>query len=62
MKTQRKMLSLKKIQIAKVDSFMIVGRGLETGEIDCAADESRTPKGGRTQSTSFDADCSTAAS
>ncbi|WP_420573633.1 hypothetical protein [Kordia sp.] len=56
------MLSLKKIQIAKVDSFMIVGRGLETGEIDCAADESRTPKGGRTQSTSFDADCSTAAS
>lgn len=50
MKTQRKLLTLTKIKVAKINSFSIVAKGGATG-MDCVADESRTPKGGKTQST-----------
>ena len=58
MKTKKKLLSLQKIQIAKVNAFTIVGRGteVETTAI-CTIEESRTPKGGRTQTVSYDQDC-----
>ncbi|EDP95763.1 hypothetical protein U8527_11630 [Kordia algicida OT-1] len=55
MKTQRKILALKKIQVAKINSFLIIGKGNQTG-VDCLAEESRTPKEGKTQSTSNDLD------
>lgn len=55
MKTQRKILALKKIQVAKINAFSIKGKGYETG-IECGVEESRTPKGGKTQSTSVNMD------
>jgi len=58
MKTQRKILTLKKIQIAKINSFTIIGRGTEVNSTqECTIQESRTPKGGRTQTDSYAIDC-----
>ncbi|WP_298516481.1 hypothetical protein [uncultured Kordia sp.] len=57
MKAERKILTFTKIKIARVDAFNILGKGTN---IDCAAEESRTPKGGRTQSTSHNTHCDTA--
>ncbi|WP_046745327.1 hypothetical protein [Kordia zhangzhouensis] len=59
MKTQKKSLHLKKIQIAKVNAFAIKGRGTTDPQstVPCTIQESRTPKGGRTQTVSYDNDC-----
>ncbi|MGH1383157.1 hypothetical protein [Kordia sp.] len=58
MKAKRKLLALTKINVAKINSFRIVAKGGATG-MDCVADESRTPKGGATQSTSYNIHCET---
>ncbi|MBC8756356.1 hypothetical protein H2O64_16900 [Kordia sp. YSTF-M3] len=60
MKTQRKFLALKKIQIAKINSFSIIGKGtIANSTLPCTIQESRTPKGGRTQTDSYQLDCET---
>ena len=56
MKTKRKLLALAKIKVAKINSHNIIAKGGATG-MDCVADESRTPKGGATQSTSYNVHC-----
>ncbi|MFK7748997.1 MAG: hypothetical protein AB8B65_11435 [Kordia sp.] len=58
MKTKRKLLTFNKTRIAKINSYNIIGKGRQT-DIDCAAEESRTPKGGATQSTSNNVYCTT---
>ncbi len=58
MKTQRKILTLKKIQIAKINSFSIIGKGtIENTTEPCTLQGSRTPKGGRTQTDSYQINC-----
>ncbi|KAB8152255.1 hypothetical protein EZY14_014515 [Kordia sp. TARA_039_SRF] len=60
MKTNRKPLAFNKIKIARVDSYSIVGRGTTAANTvypQCNPDESRTPKGGRTQSTDDTNNC-----
>jgi hypothetical protein len=55
MKTQRKLLVLKKIQVAKINSFSIIGKG--NSILPCTIIPSRTPKGGRTQTFTNEIDC-----
>jgi hypothetical protein len=58
MKTRRKLLALKKIQIAKINSFSIIGKGTNVQSTEpCTIQESRTPKGGRTQTFTNAIDC-----
>ncbi|PTX63038.1 hypothetical protein C8N46_102439 [Kordia periserrulae] len=60
MKTNRKPLAFNKIKIARVNSYAIIGRGTTVPNTvfpECAPEESRTPKGGRTQSTEDTNDC-----
>lgn len=58
MKTKRKILALKKIQIAKINSFSIIGKGTNANTTEvCTIQGSRTPKGGRTQTDSYQIDC-----
>ncbi|QHI35281.1 hypothetical protein IMCC3317_06270 [Kordia antarctica] len=61
MKTKRKLLNLKKIQIAKINSFSILGKGtVQNSTQPCTIDNSRTPKGGRkTLTDSYQLDCET---
>ncbi|MCH2193185.1 hypothetical protein [Kordia sp.] len=61
MKTERKILRFTKIKIARVDSLNIIGKGTNPNTLipNCASEESRTPKGGRTQSTSHNTQCDT---
>ena len=56
MKTHRKLLHLKKTQIAKINSFNILGKGsIQNSTQTCGFEESRTPKGGaKTQTDTTD--------
>ncbi|WP_430408645.1 hypothetical protein [Kordia sp.] len=50
MKTQQKLLSLKKIQIAKINSFQILGGDdIPFSSLECVEFKSRTPSGNQTQ-------------
>lgn len=58
MKTHKKLLSLKKIKIAKIDSFAIMGKGTVIySTVPCTVQGSRTPKEGRTQTHTYDVNC-----
>jgi len=58
MKTQRKILSINKTQIAKINSFSIIGKGTNVNTTQsCTIEYSRTPKGGRTQTHSYELNC-----
>ena len=60
MKTKQKLLALKKIQIAKISSFQIIGGDLEpNSSVECLAYKSRTPSGNQTQTHSNPIDCYT---
>lgn len=57
MKTQQKLLVLKKTQIAKINSFSIIGKGHSNLLLCTIIVPSRTPKGGRTQTHTDTIDC-----
>lgn len=59
MKTQQRLLALKKIQIAKINSFRIIGGNddLPLSSIECLAQKSRTISGNQTQTYTNAIDC-----
>ncbi len=61
MKTKRKLLAFNKIKVASINSYTIVGKGTNPNTVmpQCMPEESRTPKGGRTQTASYDGNCET---
>ena len=60
MKIKQKHLALKKIQIAKINSFQIIGGDLEpNSSVECLVYKSRTPSGNQTQTYTNPMDCYT---
>lgn len=60
MKTQQRLLALKKIQIAKINSFKITGGDndeLPLSSIECLEQKSRTISGNQTQTYTNAIDC-----
>lgn len=59
MKNKQRLLTLRKTQIAKINSFQIIGGDLnhEDSSIECFSRKSRTPSTGQTQTHTYAIDC-----
>ncbi|WP_298421710.1 hypothetical protein [uncultured Kordia sp.] len=59
MKTKQRLLALKKTQIAKINSFKILGGNLDApiSTIECLSQKSRTISGNQTQTYTNAIDC-----